>query len=320
MSHIAIAWVRKYTGRLSSSARYVHRVLCDFHNARTGQCNPSIETLAEATGLDRKTVMRALKELEEHGAISVERGGFGRSNRYTLLAFERWLADKRTERQATAVVPETGPRPAQFTDDTVSQKRDFISPKSGTPLVPNLAHESFKESINDQERGQTASAAPSPLSPQTNLSQVKGQIKGQIKDKVKDKTKLTPYDATAEVLPDWLSPKAWGEWVDHRASIKKAIACRAQALKIAEQFKGLSEAQQQAMVDHSIMGGYPQVYPDRVSSNVNQANLGSTRAPRTAAEARLAVSNATVNNWTRHGFSIDDIYAFRKQPGYRPVR
>ena len=55
------------------------------------QAHPSIETIAEETGYDRKTVMRAVKWLEANGQLSVERfppgsGQLGRkASKYTVL-------------------------------------------------------------------------------------------------------------------------------------------------------------------------------------------------------------------------------------------
>lgn len=56
-------------------------VLADCHNHLTGRCNPSIKFLAEHTGLDRKSVIESLADLEARGLISVERG---HSNSYQL--------------------------------------------------------------------------------------------------------------------------------------------------------------------------------------------------------------------------------------------
>lgn len=297
MSYQAIAFIRKHTCKLSSSARHVYRVLCDFHNASTGQCNPSLNTLAAATGLNRKTVLRARKELEAVGEIGVESGSFGRPNCYTLLAFERSLAVA-----AAATGPESaGAQEAQIRDR--AQKRDRA--QNVPDNRPNFTHvtgpisdpESFRESINDQERGQTASASPQPLSPQNDLSQVKGQVKGKVKTQ--------PYDPFTEVLPDWLNTKAFGEWVDHRASIRKPIACRAQALKIADQFRDLDQQQQQAMVDYSITGGYPQVYPDRVSGNVDGQNFRSSR------KEPFSPGQFLRDRWTARGYSLEDVYNWK---------
>ena len=56
-------------------------VLADCHNHLTGRCHPSIKFIAEHTGLDRKSVIDSLADLESRGLISVSRG---HSNSYDL--------------------------------------------------------------------------------------------------------------------------------------------------------------------------------------------------------------------------------------------
>jgi DNA-binding transcriptional MocR family regulator len=68
--------------------------LADRHNGKTGQCNPKIETIAEATGQSRSSVKRALHELQELGLLTIEptvnpkTGGKG-TNRYSLAGAEK---------------------------------------------------------------------------------------------------------------------------------------------------------------------------------------------------------------------------------------
>lgn len=77
-------------------ARYLMKVR---RNHKTGQCNPSIDTIAGDVGLCRNTVIKALKCLQALGFIKWvsggQRGRGGRihraSNRYTLLIPD-WIA------------------------------------------------------------------------------------------------------------------------------------------------------------------------------------------------------------------------------------
>lgn len=70
---------------LSSSARLVLAVLCRFTN-RAHACWPSIETLAGGSNLSENTVRKGLRELEEAGAISIQRSR-ARAHRYTVHGY-----------------------------------------------------------------------------------------------------------------------------------------------------------------------------------------------------------------------------------------
>ena len=283
---------------LSRTQCAVLMALSDFCSEKTGQCNPSTQTLAEHpnVSMTRRGVNKVLKGLREIGLIFP----VGRRRRDGLLSSNHWVlvflgcdlnrnwAEKDAERRSVkkpkgaaddtktkgTTVPDTQSTKGTAVPDSavfLCQKGTEVLTAKGTPVHNSEHLLKERSSEQDQERGQTASAAPSPRSPQAHLSQVKGQPSA---GRVKTRSKPQTYDPFAEPLPDWLNLKAFGEWVDHRASLRKPIACRAQALKITEQFRDLDQQQQQSMVNYSITGGYPQVYPDRVSSNVNQANLG----------------------------------------------
>ena len=85
------------------------------------QCNPSIAYIAASTGLNRKTVLKALADIESAGLIIADKGnGFG--NSYTL---------------------NTSPEIGTGTEIGTSPKNGTgTSPKNGTEPVPKLVHES----------------------------------------------------------------------------------------------------------------------------------------------------------------------------------
>lgn len=66
-----------------ATSKLVLLCLSDCHNGDSGQCNPSVNYIARMTGLDRKTVMCALENLVELGAVSVTRA-HGSGNQYSL--------------------------------------------------------------------------------------------------------------------------------------------------------------------------------------------------------------------------------------------
>ena len=61
----------KHYGQITAKALAVlEALLWGFHNARSGLCFPSYETIAEKAGCARSTVAEALKALEEAGILS----------------------------------------------------------------------------------------------------------------------------------------------------------------------------------------------------------------------------------------------------------
>jgi DNA-binding transcriptional MocR family regulator len=67
---------------LSATRRLVALVLSMHMNAVGGSCFPGIATIARETGLGRRTVIRALQDLQTSGYLTVvERGGTARSGK-----------------------------------------------------------------------------------------------------------------------------------------------------------------------------------------------------------------------------------------------
>lgn len=72
----------KGTG-LKPTERLVAYMLADHHNDTTSRCDPSVALLAEETGLDERSVSRAIRRMEETGHLTVRRNG-GTRNSYDL--------------------------------------------------------------------------------------------------------------------------------------------------------------------------------------------------------------------------------------------
>ncbi|MGO4572900.1 helix-turn-helix domain-containing protein [Microvirga sp. 2TAF3] len=60
----------------------VTKLALHHHNATTGQCNPSLETLGKGLGLDRRSIVPAIANLKEFGWITITKTG--RSSNYRL--------------------------------------------------------------------------------------------------------------------------------------------------------------------------------------------------------------------------------------------
>lgn len=122
----------------NSAAKSVLRCLADFKNEKTGKCNPSTDTIAKETELNRKTVYKAISYLEEKGFIRRERTVLNSSNNYVLNLFAR--AD------------------SSINGSTVFGSTKYgTSPKNGLSVVPNMGrvvgpktgHEPLNESVNE---------------------------------------------------------------------------------------------------------------------------------------------------------------------------
>lgn len=74
------AWMM---GVKPASAKLTLLCLADYHNTDTGRCDPSASTIAEFTGLDKKTVPAALDMLERAGLITIDQRR-GTSPQYNL--------------------------------------------------------------------------------------------------------------------------------------------------------------------------------------------------------------------------------------------
>lgn len=118
MSASATFWAWKQ--QVTSTQKLALLALANCHNDATGQCNPSVAYIAASTGLNRKTVLKALAEIESSGLIVADKGnGFG--NSYTL---------------------NTSPKNGTGTEIGTSPKIGTgTSPKIGTEPVPKLGHE-----------------------------------------------------------------------------------------------------------------------------------------------------------------------------------
>ncbi|WP_375142294.1 helix-turn-helix domain-containing protein [Bradyrhizobium sp. CCGB12] len=103
---------------LSGAEKRVAGALIDHFNRRTGQCDPSLNTLADLIGMSRRTVMRAVARLERLSLFRrVRHGGKFHRNSYEPIwssfreAEDRWNARRKFRKQKFAsldVSPSTG--------------------------------------------------------------------------------------------------------------------------------------------------------------------------------------------------------------------
>lgn len=88
MSHLMTALAMQQRG-LKPATKIVLYWLADHHNGETGDCFPSMSTLADECEMNRTTVLAHLKKLEELGLIEIEPrtrpNGSATSNAYRLI-------------------------------------------------------------------------------------------------------------------------------------------------------------------------------------------------------------------------------------------
>ncbi|MBR0739645.1 helix-turn-helix domain-containing protein [Bradyrhizobium liaoningense] len=91
---------------LSGAEKRVAGALIDHFNRRTGQCDPSLNTLADLIGMSRRTVMRAVARLERLCLFrKVRHGGKFHRNSYEPIwssfreAEDRWNARRKFRKQ-----------------------------------------------------------------------------------------------------------------------------------------------------------------------------------------------------------------------------
>lgn len=120
----------------NSAAKSVLRCLADFKNKKTGKCNPSTDTIAKETELNRKTVYKAITYLEEKGFIRRERVVLNSSNNYVLNL------------TVSPDSPKNGSTVFGSTKCGTSPKNGLsVVPNMGRVAGPNTGHEPVNEPV-----------------------------------------------------------------------------------------------------------------------------------------------------------------------------
>ena len=164
------------------------------------ECWPSVERLVFETGMNRKTIIKALSSLEDQGLIS-KRSVWAydenknvpkRRNVFCLLGYvpADWKDSKRPSTAGeSAVVPNL-----ERTENGTSQKRnvpnlDSDSPKFGlrksqirTPIVPNLGHKQGDIQGDIQEEEQVFISRTSPTSAENNNDSIPDAVPSWVTD------------------------------------------------------------------------------------------------------------------------------------------
>ena len=101
-------------------------------------------------------------------------------------------------------------------------------------------------------------------------------------------------------MPEFVNPVAWAEFEQHRKEIKKSLSDMART-KAANQLNGLTFEQQQEVIDYSIQGKYPGLYPERIK----QKSLGD-RTSQNQGLSKTNGGNSTASKVINGNFSEKD--------------
>lgn len=130
-----LVWSLGRSHRLNSGQQLVLAKLADHHNAKTGQCNPSLKRLATDLVISRAMIHKHLSHLKKIGLIDWKTGG-SKSNQYWFPRLETQFLSSNTVDDKDACVS------SNTVDDTMADKNDAIvqhtGPLSSSALDPNI--------------------------------------------------------------------------------------------------------------------------------------------------------------------------------------
>lgn len=117
MSWRATAAVKEIRTGITRSEKFLLLILADYHNAETGQCDPTLKRLGEDALMTTRAAQIVIKSLEEKGFIRVEKrwheSGRNDSNQYWLTFIEGGMGETISPREGDPpirerVIPRSG--------------------------------------------------------------------------------------------------------------------------------------------------------------------------------------------------------------------
>lgn len=208
----------------NSAAKSVLRCLADFKNEKTGKCNPSTDTIAKETELNRKTVYKAINYLEEKGFIRRERTVLNSSNNYVLNLFAR--ADSSINGSTVFGSTKCGSSPKNGLS---------VVPNMGRVVGPNLGHEPLNESVNEPVNNSIGSAPNFSLtSPEKTTISKKETVEKKPKRPKKEKVPC-PYNEDDSIPEEFFKVAQKHNIQDPQQLFSKMVAyCKANGKQYAD--------------------------------------------------------------------------------------
>lgn len=255
---------------LSNTEVSVLMFLCGFANSKTGQCNPSQSTLADRARLTRRATINILNRLEEKGYIHRTRN-FRQDGSETSCSYIINLEKLPAQHPASVALGVNDVH-------TPSEPRSQAVGTTFTHPVNDVHTNQLLESVIEQEKREVA------VAPTTRTKNGTGTKSGTGR-----------FDPLSIELPKAVDREAWHDWVEYKRSSKKPIASQAVATKTANLLARHPPECQQAMVNYSIVGGYPGLYENQ-AGKLNGHDKRTEHQKRTDAITE-ATWGSTADDW-----------------------
>jgi helix-turn-helix protein len=122
---------------LSPAAKVVAAVLLlQFHNTKTGQCNPSFATIGERSGRSRSSIIRDVAELEQTGWIAVVSTKGGSSSNTNQFKFDFARMSSRPSAESAPIQPDCANKRSDDASADTSQAFDNADNSTTPPVSP----------------------------------------------------------------------------------------------------------------------------------------------------------------------------------------
>ena len=162
MSYQAMAWATSI--KLPMTEKIVLLMLANRSSHDDGSCYPSLNRVAEECGLDRRTVIRVIKKLEDKGLLKVVRSkktnGENHSNKYYLILGGSVTESLGSVTESLGGSVTESPKPVIYINQSINQsvnKNISANADSAQPKKIN-GHKFIKPSLDEvaeycKERG-----------------------------------------------------------------------------------------------------------------------------------------------------------------------
>ncbi|QND73646.1 helix-turn-helix domain-containing protein [Tardiphaga robiniae] len=138
---------------MSATEKRVAATILDHFNRKTGQCDPSLDTIAKLLGVHRRTVIRAVNSLVKRGYLRKQRhGGHFHRNSY-LPVWDRFRANEESwkeRRQGARWInaPGTGLSPSRGQGCHPAGDADVTQTSSSNPLEETFGRASQDAAVH----------------------------------------------------------------------------------------------------------------------------------------------------------------------------
>lgn len=137
MSVIAMDWAMTLRGLdMTPVQRVVLFVLCHHHNGKTGQCNPTMETVGAEAGITARAAREAIRALEHIGLVRSEKRTNERGQAANQYALFGTIQNTSGRNLRSATGRNTGSSTGR-NHTTATGRNTGSSRPGGTPVPPN---------------------------------------------------------------------------------------------------------------------------------------------------------------------------------------